>query len=126
MSSVPPTVSIDARSPVPPFEQIRTQLVSQINCGALLAGTRLPTVRRLAADLGLATNTVARAYKELEAAGLVTTGRRAGTVVSATGDAVRQEAHTAAQEFARRMRQLGVTRSEAIALVESSLATTSA
>ena len=58
----------------------------------LPAGTRLPTVRALAGGLGLAVNTVARVYKELEADGLVATEGRRGTRVTgrvATPDAVR-------------------------------------
>ena len=69
---------VDTASPVPPFEQLRLQLIAQIERGELPPGTQLPTVRRLAADLGLAPNTVARTYRELEQAGLVrTAGRRA-------------------------------------------------
>ena len=75
-------IAINLRSPVPPFEQIRTQIASLISLGTLAAGTRLPTVRSLASDLGLAAGTVARAYKELELAGLVETRRRNGTVVA--------------------------------------------
>ena len=74
---------IDATSPTPPFEQLRLQIVSRINVGVLVPGTRLPTVRALAADLRLAPNTVARAYKELEEAKLLQTRGRAGTFVKA-------------------------------------------
>jgi GntR family transcriptional regulator len=74
-------ISLDLRSPVPPFEQIRSQLSSLITAGALVPGSKLPTVRSLAADLGIAAGTVARAYKELEAAGLIESRRRNGTVV---------------------------------------------
>jgi DNA-binding transcriptional regulator YhcF (GntR family) len=42
----------DPRSPVPPYEQVRAQLARQVQAGELAPGTRLPTVRRLAADLG--------------------------------------------------------------------------
>ncbi|MFF2244844.1 GntR family transcriptional regulator [Arthrobacter sp. NPDC058130] len=80
-------LSVDLRSPVPPFEQIRSQVASLIAAGTLAPGSRLPTVRSLAADLGLAAGTVARAYKELELAGLVETRRRNGTVVARTGAA---------------------------------------
>lgn len=72
---------MDVGSAVPPYEQIRTQISSLIAVGSLAAGTRLPTVRSLAADLGIAAGTVARAYKELEQAGLIETRRRNGTVV---------------------------------------------
>ena len=76
-------ITVDLRSAIPPYEQIRSQISSLIALGALAPGTRLPTVRSLAADLGIATGTVARAYKELEAAGLVDSRRRGGTVVTA-------------------------------------------
>mgnify|MGYP002804870215 CR=1 FL=1 len=75
-------IVIDLRTNTPPFEQIQEQIASLIAVGQLAAGTRLPTVRSLAADLGVAAGTVARAYKELEAAGAVVSNRRQGTVVS--------------------------------------------
>ncbi|PYI67308.1 GntR family transcriptional regulator [Arthrobacter livingstonensis] len=76
-------IAIDVGTATPPYEQIHTQISSLIVVGELAAGTRLPTVRSLAGDLGVAAGTVARAYKDLEAAGLVTTNRRQGTVVAA-------------------------------------------
>lgn len=77
-------IVIDLNTGTPPYEQVRTQISSLIAVGELPAGTRLPTVRTLAADLGVAAGTVARAYKELEAGGLVVTNRRQGTVVAAS------------------------------------------
>lgn len=75
-------ISVDLRSAVPPYEQIRSQISALIATGTLQTGSRLPTVRSLAADLGIAAGTVARAYKELEAAGLIESRRRNGTVVA--------------------------------------------
>ena len=75
-------VRVDTTSPVPPYEQIRAQLAALITTGRLPEGERLPTVRQLAADLGLAAGTVARAYRELEAASLIRTRRGAGTRVA--------------------------------------------
>jgi DNA-binding transcriptional regulator YhcF (GntR family) len=75
-------VSVDLRSATPPYEQIRSQISSLIATGDLAVGSRLPTVRSLAADLGIAAGTVSRAYKELEAAGLIESRRRNGTVVA--------------------------------------------
>ena len=66
-------IVINAASPVPPFEQLRIQFAQQIQDHTLAVGTRLPTIRHLAADLGLAVNTVGRAYRELETAGLIET-----------------------------------------------------
>lgn len=69
-------------SPVPQYEQIRAQIAAEVAAGRLTSGDRLPTVRTLAADLGIAAGTVARAYRELEAAGLASTRRRTGTVIT--------------------------------------------
>lgn len=75
-------ISVDLDSATPAYEQIRAQIAALIALGALEPGTRLPTVRRLAADLGIAAGTVARAYRELEQPGLIETRRRNGTVVA--------------------------------------------
>ncbi|MFJ2621052.1 GntR family transcriptional regulator [Glutamicibacter sp. NPDC087344] len=75
-------ITVDLDSALPPYEQIRTQIASLISLGELRAGDKLPTVRALATDLGVAAGTVARAYKELEAEGLISSRRRAGTVVN--------------------------------------------
>ena len=74
-------ITVDVKSPTPPYEQIRSQIAAYIGAGLLADGARLPTMRALAADLGVATGTVARAYSELEAAGLIASRRRTGTVV---------------------------------------------
>lgn len=76
-------IEIHLDSPVPPFEQVRSQLEVMIRNGVLADGARLPTVRALAGDLGLAAGTVARAYRELESAGLIRTARRSGSTVVA-------------------------------------------
>ena len=74
-------IVIDPGSPDAPYEQVRDQIIAAVRAGTLVPGTKLPTVRALAADLGLAVNTVAKAYKNLEAEGHVETRGRAGTVV---------------------------------------------
>ncbi|KFF58818.1 GntR family transcriptional regulator [Cryobacterium sp. MLB-32] len=115
-------IVIDTATSTAPFEQIRRQLRQQILAGELIAGTRLPTVRRLAADLGVATNTVARAYKELEVAGFVVSRGRAGTMVAANGDAVRRQAHAAALTFALTMKTLDIAWDDAISLAAAAYA----
>ncbi|HEY0640087.1 MAG TPA: GntR family transcriptional regulator [Pseudonocardiaceae bacterium] len=114
-------ITVDPASPVPPYEQVRAGYASLIASGELAAGARLPTVRRLAADLGLAANTVARAYRELEAGGLVETHGRGGTVVSARGDQARAAAVDAARAYASRVAALGIGGAEALALVRAAL-----
>jgi len=63
----------------PPYEQIRRGILDAVAHGGLLAGDRLPAIRALATDQELAVNTVARAYRELEEAGVIVTRRGAGT-----------------------------------------------
>ena len=108
-------ITLDHDSAVPPYEQVRQQIREQVARGGLAPGTKLPTVRALATELGLAPNTVARAYRELEALGVIETRGRAGSVVS--GDAVAQAAREAAHAFAERARSLGLTEAEALDLV---------
>lgn len=114
-------ITLDPASSVPPFEQVRAQVAEQARTGVLSVGTKLPTVRALAADLGLAVNTVARAYRELEADAVVETRGRHGTFVAAVGDTAHREAAEAAAEYARRARRLGVRRDEALAAVVTAL-----
>ncbi len=114
-------VRLDPQSASPPFDQIRTQLAARITGGGLVAGTRLPTVRAMAEQLGVAVNTVARAYRELEAAGLIETRGRAGTVVSARGDAGRERLRVAALRYADLARDAGIDRAEALAVVRAAL-----
>ena len=79
-----PSLTVDTSDPTPPYEQLRRQLAALIQAAALSPGDRLPPLRQLAADLGLAVGTVARAYRELESAGRVSSRRGGGTRVSAT------------------------------------------
>ena len=112
-------ITLDASSFLPPFEQVRAQIAEQISNGFLAAGTRLPTVRQLADDLGLAVNTVARSYRELEAAGLVETRGRGGTVVTAAGNHTRERLRAAAENYAALSRELGANPDEAVSLIRT-------
>lgn len=114
-------IRIDPASPVPPFEQLRSGVLAAISAGELAAGHRLPTVRKLAEDLGLAPGTVARAYRELEASGIIETRGRNGTFVSFHGDPAHQQAQRAAAAFAEQMRALRLDTDEALALVAAAL-----
>jgi len=114
-------ITLDPSSATPPYEQLRTQLISDVQSGELAAGTRLPTVRKLAEDLGLAPNTVARAYRELEADGFIETRGRNGSFANAQGDAAERQAQEAAREYANRIRKLGIPRAQALVYVSSAL-----
>jgi DNA-binding transcriptional regulator YhcF (GntR family) len=114
-------IVVDPASHVPPFEQLRAGLLDAVSSGELAAGERLPTVRRLAEDLGVAPGTVARAYRELEASGIIETHGRNGTFVSFHGDPARQQAQRAAAAFAEQVRALRLDTDEALALVAAAL-----
>ena len=116
-------IVIDPASPVPPFEQLRIQLARQIQDHTLAVGTRLPTIRRLAADLGLAVNTVGRAYRALEEAGLIETRGPAGSFVSAAGEQGRERARRAAAEYAAVIASIGIGADEAIRIIQAALTT---
>ena len=111
---------VDPDSAVAPYEQVRSQVAALVADGTLPAGEKLPTVRQLAADLGLAANTVARAYRELEADGVISTQGRRGTFVrSSVVDAPQTaRAPRAAEDYAATVRRLGLTLAEATRLVE--------
>ena len=106
---------LDPHAAVPPFEQVRDGIARQVDSGVLEPGFRLPPVRALAASLDLAANTVARAYKELEAAGVVETRGRAGTFVAGRG--VERAARAAATAYVDSARALGLDSEEIVAHV---------
>lgn len=111
--------SVDHDGPVPPFEQVKQLVIEAVDGGGLPPGAKLPPVRALATQLGLAANTVARAYKELEALGVVATRGRAGTVVLGAG--TDRAAREAAASFASTVRNLGLSNEEALARVRRAL-----
>lgn len=113
--------AIDPTSPTPPFEQLRARIFAAVRTGELSPGDKLPTVRRLAADLGLAANTVARAYRELEQDEVIETRGRNGSFVSATGDVTERHLQVAARAFADRAAQLGVAPEDARRVVSAAL-----
>lgn len=117
-------IEVDPHSAVPSFEQLRAQLSEMILAGALLEGARLPSIRQLASDLELAPGTVARAYRELEAEGLVSSRVRHGTVVKLTHPTdANNKAHLedAARGFALAVLRMGGTEDDAIQAVRNQL-----
>ncbi|MEJ7794237.1 MAG: GntR family transcriptional regulator [Nocardioides sp.] len=110
----PPDPGVDQA----PFDQLRSQIARRAASGDLPPGTKLPTVRGLATELGLAPNTVARAYRELEADGVVVTEGRRGTFVAATPASSSTDARAAAADYVAVVRRLGLARAEATRLVE--------
>lgn len=120
MSAPEELIDLDPESADPPSEQLRARVTELARSGALAPHTRLPAVRRLAGDLNLAPGTVARAYRELEAAGVVETRGRLGTFVVGAGSAA-DPARELAADYARRVTALGVSRERALDLVRAAL-----
>ena len=122
-------VVLDAASLIPPYEQLRSQIATLIASGALKVADRLPAIRQLAGDLGIASGTVARAYRELEVLGLVHAKKR-GTFVTATPKQNATELVQnkegpfvkAAEVFALAAWQIGVSPEHALTIVREALA----
>lgn len=117
-------LAIDTKSAVPAFEQLRSQLAEMIHSGALVTGTRLPSIRQLASDLGLAPGTVARAFRELELEDLVTSRVRHGTVVAPvrrTAAKSRKQLEAVARTFTLAAKRLGVSDQDALNAVRAQL-----
>lgn len=74
-------LTLDFRSGFPIYVQIIEQIRSMVASGELQQGDQLPTVRQLATDLRINWNTVARAYKLLDEAGLISTQQGRGTYI---------------------------------------------
>lgn len=103
----------------PPTEQIRDQLRGLVSAGRLAAGQRLPSVRQLAADLGVAPGTVAKAYRALEAEGILTTSVGTGTRVSRTVAAPPAAVLDAARALAEASRRSGTDADEAVRILRA-------
>lgn len=114
-------LSIDAESTIPPFEQLRSQLADAVITGRFKSEDRLPTVRKLAGDLGLAVNTVARAYRELELAGIIEARGRHGTFVTSSPSPRSRSGARSAAAFVQRMRELGIGDAEMLAIFRHEL-----
>ena len=103
----------------PAAEQIRDQIRGLIAAGSLAADERLPSVRQLAKDLGVAPGTVAKAYKSLESEHYLHTRTGGGTRVSATASATPRTVVDAARNLADASIRAQIDLEEAIRLLRA-------
>ena len=127
MYSIPvtPVIAIDWSVDEPVYAQIARQIRAAIASGGLAAGDLLPPVRTIASDLGVNLNTVARAYRLLEAEGFVGIEEREGARVQAPARRAGRAATEALGEeltvLVARMRQAGVSAADIRKRVEREL-----
>ncbi|MFI5499398.1 GntR family transcriptional regulator [Nocardia asteroides] len=114
-------VELSTDTTQPPYEQLRMAVIEQVRAGTLTAGTKIPTVRALAAELGIAPNTVARAYRELEADGVLETRGRQGSFIASSGDPTRDIASRAAVDYIATIRRLGLPDTDALTFVQRAI-----
>jgi len=116
------TLTIDRGLKDSVYEQVAGQVRQLVASGTLAPGTPLPSVRQLASDVGVNLNTIARAYRLLEAEGFLAIKDRAGVFVAAPAvrakTTVKKELQNQLSVTIARLRQAGVSHDELLALVE--------
>ena len=105
----------------PIYAQILERIQMQIVSGVYQPGTKIPSVRELAADAGVNPNTMQKALAELERSGLVMTQRTSGRVVTEDLNMIKETRNQLAGEqvrdFVKRMKDLGFDREDIIDLL---------
>lgn len=118
-------LQLTQRSGVPFYRQIEDQTAEAIRAGRIASGTRLPSVRELAATLRVSAITVRRAYAELESQGLIERRQGRGTFVCEPPADVLTERHARAREVIESAvdtaRGLGLSNNDVRAMVERRL-----
>jgi len=116
-------LSVDPSRALPVYEQVREQIRRMVAAGVLQPGTRLPTIRQLAADLGLAKGTIERAYELLEGDAVIARHGRNGSYVSDVAQSTEREMTVALEVAAEALvivaRQLGADEAATLRAVSS-------
>lgn len=119
-----PFFPVNASSGVPLYLQLMEQVKHAVETGALRPGDQLPTIRALAQELVMNSNTVVRAYRELEHEGIVELRHGLGAFISHSVEERRKfmrKAQTVVQSAVERLRSLGATEAEIRRLFENEL-----
>jgi len=122
-----PFFRLNVSSGVPLYVQLMEQVKHAVETGALRPGDQLPTIRALAQELVMNSNTVVRAYRELEHEGIVELRHGLGAFISSSVSAkgkVMRQAQNIVESAVERLRSLGVTGEEIRRLFESELSAT--
>jgi GntR family transcriptional regulator len=118
-------LELDFRSGIPIYLQVVESIKEQIASGRLNPGDQLPTVRALALELRVNFNTVARAYRLLDEAGIISTQQGRGTYIlemppPEVTESLRQQAVQALTEkYLSDAHRLGVGQDEALELLQT-------
>jgi len=119
------TITIDRDQGDAVYAQVAQQLRHLIASGALPSGNAIPSVRQLARDLGVSLNTVARAYRMLEAEGFLVIRDRAGVTVAAPAQEIDAAARSELVDNLRttmaRLRQAGMVGEELLRVVQEEI-----
>ncbi len=113
------SIDLSARAPI--YEQLYNNVVRMISLGVMKPGDKLPPVRTLATDLSVNPNTVAKAYKLLEADGYICSAVGKGSFVSediSVKNAEKQEALSRLSDELKKAASLGVTREDVARLLD--------
>jgi GntR family transcriptional regulator len=127
MKSLIENIQLDFRSGTPIYTQIVEQVKQQVVSGQLKPGDQLPTVRALALELRVNFNTVARAYRLLDEAGIISTQQGRGTYILEAPppeqtDKLRQQALEAlTRDYLNEAFHLGCSRDEIINVLKAQL-----
>ena len=116
---------LSPQSGVPLYLQLVEQVRHAIELGALEPGDQLPGIRKLARDLVMNPNTVAKAYREMEHAGLIELRHGAGAFIAANQGGAREaikDGRLLIDGAVANLRQLGLDDGEIRRLVEAALA----
>ena len=100
------------------YEQIRSQIEKFIKTGILKPDDKLPSVRSLAAELGINPNTVMKAYQELERNGYIYTLNKKGVFVAGFSDVKTQKDQADALKILQTLKEEGFTKTEVVSLLE--------
>jgi GntR family transcriptional regulator len=120
VNAPPLKIQLDFRSRVPIYVQIVEQVRRQVESGDLNPGDQLPTVRLLATELRVNFNTVARAYRLLDEAGLISTQQGRGTYIweRPSPETIQELRHKSLEELSREylkeINSLGYSPAEAL------------